>query len=165
MKNDITTFEHWCHRIRQRLPEILVKLSAWPKGHRNWIPKGLFFEGADWSPQKAIQEIESHLKRLESLALTPKQSYFLSQKILRQIEVLVLLSKQFSSHDGPIIAFKALTREKHKTELEQHQNLLLQQKQALEKRLLKLPNHEMLKKDLQLLQKKLSEIQERLTKV
>jgi hypothetical protein len=165
MKNENATFEQWCHTIRQRLPEILIKLSAWPKGYRNWIPKGLFFEGADWSPQKAIQEIESHLKRLESLALTPQQSFFLSQKILRQIEVLVLLSKQFPAHYEPIMAFKALTREKHKTELEQHQNLLIRQKQALEKRLLKLPNDEFLKKDLQMLQKKLSEIQERLTKV
>ena len=165
MKTEISTFEQWCHTIRQRLPEILVKLSAWPKGYRNWVPKGLFFEGVDWTPQKAIQEIEGHLKRLESLALTPQQSFFLSQKILRQIEVLVLLSKQFPAHYEPQMAFKALTREKHKIELEQHQNLLLQQKQALEKRLSRLPNDAFLKKDLQMLQKNLLEIQERLTKV
>ena len=63
------------------------------------------------------------------------------------------------------MAFKALTREKHKIELEQHQNLLLQQKEALEKRLSRLPNDAFLKKDLQMLQKNLLEIQERLTKV
>lgn len=159
------TFEQWCQVIRQRLPEILIKLPAWPKGYRNWIPQGLFFEGSDWSPQKAIQEVESHLKRLESLQLSQSQAFFLSEKILRQIEVLVLLSKQFPQNFHMPLNFKGLTREQHRLELEQYHQMLSRQKNALEQRLKTTPNDLSIQHDMQNLEKKIMEIQDRLTKV
>lgn len=163
--SELQSLEHRCQLIRQRLPEILIKLPAWPKGFRNWIPPGLFFETSDWTPQKAVHEIEMHLNRLESLSLSQQQAFFLSQKILKQIEILVLLSKKLPNNFQLPLSFKGVTRQQHREELEHLQQMLNKQKNALIHQLRKTPEDPLLKTDMQHIEQKLLEIQDRLTKV
>lgn len=123
---------YFCEKIQGRLPELLWKLPYWPKGYLSYIPIHLFESRHDWTPSMAINEISKHLQRLKALDANSAKAQYLCQKIARQIEVLVVVSKLLPSDQKAFLPSKRLTRHDYVEDLQLQYDLLQRQKQAFE---------------------------------
>jgi len=127
----IQELKPYCEKISARLPEILWRLPVWPKGYLNAISPGLFIRKPYWTPYQAVAEVEMNLQQLQSMGVDSRQAQFLSQKIEKQIEVLVMLGKKMRV-SGRLYLQPGLTRAQHQSRLWAKKNELLAQKHALQ---------------------------------
>jgi|LauGreDrversion4_2_1035121.scaffolds.fasta_scaffold124425_2 hypothetical protein len=129
MSNDVMS---WCEKIEARLPELKWSLSHWPKNHLKRIPEGLFQMRADWLPAHAFMELEHELSQLKALAEDSKFTEYLSQRIAKQIDVLVDLGQQNLGHFHELLYQPGLTRAQQVNRLQSKKDELLEQQQALQ---------------------------------
>ena len=117
----------------ERLPELAWSLPYWPKNHLSFVSRGLFYLGVDWQPKAAIYEIEQRLKALILMPANEPKAQFLSQKILKQVEVLVKMSQALDANKKRFHPPRGLTRPKHIQALHEKKQALETQYQALVK--------------------------------
>ena len=127
----ILELKPYCEKISARLPEILWRLPVWPKGYLNAMTPGLFIRRPYWTPQQAVAEVEMNLQQLQSMPIDSRSAQFLSQKIEKQIDVLVMLGKKMRG-SGRLYLQPGLTRAQHQSRLWAKKNELLAQKYALQ---------------------------------
>ena len=132
MNNATKDLHQWCEHLTQRLPELMWKLPVWPKNYLKLIPVGLFQIKHNWTPQNAIFEIQQHIQHLRLLPPDSAKANFLSQKILKQIEALVMVSKKLPKDFQAPIKKNALTRHDYLASLQEQIHALNLQIQALE---------------------------------
>ncbi|HBB52891.1 MAG TPA: hypothetical protein DCZ80_03205 [Legionellales bacterium] len=121
-----------CEHLTQRLPELMWKLPVWPKNFLKLIPVGLFQIQHQWTPQQAIAEIQKHIQQLRLLPADSAKANFLSQKIFKQIETLVMVSKKLPQDFQVPIEKNALTRMDYVSSLQEQIHALDLQIHALE---------------------------------
>lgn len=115
------------------MPEIQWSLPFWPKTYLTYIPFGTFQTAVNWQPKDAIAEIESNIKLLLCLGPHSKQSSYLSTKILKQIDALVMISQRLIKYTSQPIIQPGLTRPQQLKNLNRKKDELEQQYQALKK--------------------------------
>lgn len=126
-------FEVWCHKLLARLPELHWSLPFWPKSYMTYIPFGAFQIAVNWQPKDAIAEIESNIKLLLNLGPHPNQSAYLSAKILKQIDALVMISQRLIKHTSMPMIQAGLTRPQQLSNLNRKKYELEEQYQSLKK--------------------------------
>ena len=84
----------FCKNLHERLPELIWKLPFWPKGYQDYLPFGLFERRVDFTPEVSVAEIAKHLNTLNELPHDSVKATYLSQKIAKQVQALVEISKR-----------------------------------------------------------------------
>jgi hypothetical protein len=154
----------WCEQLALRLPELRWKLPYWPKHYQNLIPSGLFQVSQDWTPAQAITEVQKHIFRLSELSSQSAKAQFLSQKILRQIDILVFISKKLPPQLHYPIEKNAVTRAEYIEKLKLQIDDLGLQKKALERNLAFCAFPEAIELEIQKVQEQITSLHQLLSK-
>lgn len=125
----------FCKNLHQRLPELVWKLPFWPKGYQDYLPFGLFERRVDFTPELAVAEIARHLQSLDKLAFDSINAKFLSQKIAKQVQALVEISKLIPPEKRKGILPTGITRDDYYAYLQERKISLVIQQDALKKAL------------------------------
>lgn len=155
----------WCDDLLERLPELIWKLPVWPKNYRSHIPWGLFDIKDDWTPSMAIAEVQQKIYQLRQMPSHSSQAQYLSQQILRQVNVLVLLSQKLPSHVEYVFEKKAITRQEHLAELKEQIYILNLQKDALVRNASHSAYTEAMSKEIEKVSNKIMELNHLLEKI
>lgn len=128
---DYSDHQQWCLHLLQRLPEISWRLPYWPEGYSRHIPWGLFQKKMNWQPQDAIMEVQVELQQLMQESADSQRAVFLSQKILKKIEILVHLSRLMRPCSSEKDWSQTLTRQAYLAALQDKKKRLQQHHDAL----------------------------------
>ena len=125
----------FCKNLHERLPELIWKLPFWPKGYQDYLPFGLFERRIDFTPELAVAEIARHLQTLNQLSFASLKAKFLSQKIAKQVQSLVEISKSIPPEKRRGILPRGVTREDYMAYLKERKISLIIQQESLKKAL------------------------------
>ena len=125
----------FCKNLHERLPELIWKLPFWPKGYHDYLPFGLFERRVDFTPELAVAEIARHLQTLNHLSFDSLYAKFLSQKIAKQVQALVEISKSIPPEKRRGILPRGITGEDYLAYLQERKISLIIQQESLNKAL------------------------------
>ena len=127
----------FCKNLHERLPELIWKLPFWPKGYQDYLPFGLFERRVDFTPEVSVAEIAKHLNTLNELPHDSVKATFLSQKIAKQVQALVEISKRIPPEKRSRLLPRGITREDYLAYLQERKISLLIQQESLNKAVLR----------------------------
>ena len=119
--------------LHERLPELIWKLPFWPKGYQDYLPFGLFEKRAEFTPDVSVAEIARHLQTLNGLPHNSIKAIFLSQKIAKQVQALVEISKHIPPEKRRGLLPRSITRDDYLAYLQARKDSLIIQQQSLKK--------------------------------
>jgi len=162
----MTSIRESLHSLSARLPELEWKLGAIPI-IPSQLPRGLFRERLELTPQSCIEEIRADLDALKQQD-NEKSVHFLATRVSQKINVLVRLCQQNDRKKRPVrqqssMGVQALsTRQQWLNTLHDEINALGTQQKALTEALVHLQNTENTQAVLRM-QEELGEVARRLT--